>query len=126
MDIILGQARRRWSEEEKRAIVAETLSEGETVGSVARRHKLNPSMLFSWRKQYREAPGPAAPRSAAPAGFAPVTIVPSEPGWPAQSKGSSLDSSLIELDFESGARLRISGTADPELVRAVVKAMTRR
>jgi len=46
MQIILGEARRRWSEEEKRAVVAETYVEGETVNGVARRHKINPNMLF--------------------------------------------------------------------------------
>jgi transposase-like protein len=48
MQIILGEARRRWSEEEKRAVVAETYVEGETVNGVARRHKINPNMLLSW------------------------------------------------------------------------------
>ena len=53
MEIILGQARRRWSEDEKRALVAETLVEGQTVHG-ARRHNISRSMLFCWRKQYRE------------------------------------------------------------------------
>ena len=71
MEIILGQARRRWSEDEKRALVAETFVDGETVNGVARRHKINPNMLFGWRKQYREALPCTAP-SSAPIGFAPV------------------------------------------------------
>ncbi len=33
MKIILGQARRRWSEDEKRALVAETFVYDETVNS---------------------------------------------------------------------------------------------
>ena len=55
MEIILGQARRRWSEDEKRALVAETFVDGQTVNGVARRHNISRSMLFGWRKQYREA-----------------------------------------------------------------------
>ena len=55
MEIILGQARRHWSEDEKRALVAETFVDGETVNGVARRHNISRSMLFGWRKQYREA-----------------------------------------------------------------------
>jgi transposase len=55
VEIILGQARRRWSEDEKRALVAETFVDGETVNSVARRHNISRSMLFGWRKEYREA-----------------------------------------------------------------------
>ena len=123
MDIILGHARRRWREHEKRAIVAETLAEGETVSSVARRQQINPSMLFSWRRQFRE-PDDVARRTSSPInGFAPVTIISPEPSDVAQAKGLQSDAPVIELDFESGARLRISGAVDPELVRAVVKAM---
>jgi transposase len=50
VEIILGQARRRWSEDEKRAMVAETFAEGQTVNGVARRHNITRSMLFGWRK----------------------------------------------------------------------------
>jgi transposase-like protein len=59
-----------WSEDEKRALVAETVVDGATVNSVARRHNINPSMLFGWRKQYREAGGFAA-GSPVPIGFTP-------------------------------------------------------
>jgi single-stranded DNA-binding protein len=33
VEIILGQARRRWSEDEKRALVAETFADGQTVNA---------------------------------------------------------------------------------------------
>ena len=82
MEIILGQARRRWSEDEKRALVAETLVEGQTVNGVARRHNIGRSMLFGWCKQYCET-GFAAPAST-PIGFTPVAIARSEPGEPAR------------------------------------------
>lgn len=36
MDIILGQARRHWSEDEKRALVAETFVAVQPVNAVAR------------------------------------------------------------------------------------------
>ena len=123
MEIILGQARRRWSEDEKRALVAETFVDGETVNGVARRHNINPNMLFSWREQYREALPCTAP-SSAPIGFAPVAIVGPEPSEPPPAARAGLP--LIELEFESGVRLRFSGAVDPELAAAVVKALPRR
>ena len=46
MEIILGQARRRWREDEKRALVAETFADGQTVNGVARRHNISRSMLM--------------------------------------------------------------------------------
>src|ERR1700739_2084392 len=74
MEIILGHARRRWSEDEKRALVAETLSEGETVHGVARRHNISRSMLFCWRKQYRGSLSRTAPAST-PVSFTPVAAI---------------------------------------------------
>jgi transposase len=118
MDIILGRARRSRSAEEKRAIVAETMVDGESVSSVARRHGINANMLFTWRKRFRledaAATGPEAP------GFLPVAI--KDPA-PVQVPADRL---VVELDFESGARLRIFSAADSGLVKAVVEAMTRR
>jgi transposase len=124
MDIILGEPRRRWSEEEKRAVVAETYVEGETVNGVARRHNINPNMLFSWRKQYREAVECAAPAAAA-IGFAPVVIAPPELN-PSPSPTTAASTPLIELEFGSNIQLRISGAVDPDLAAAVIKAMPRR
>ena len=42
--------RRRFSVEEKRAFVEESMRPGNSVSQVARRHNLSPSMLFTWRK----------------------------------------------------------------------------
>ena len=47
MEIILGQARRRWREDEKRALVAETFADGQTVNGVARRHNISRSMWLA-------------------------------------------------------------------------------
>jgi len=123
VEIILGQARRRWSEGEKRALVAETFVNGQTVNGVARRHNISRSMLFGWRKQYCET-GFAAPAST-PIGFTPVTITRSEPGEPAIPP-APLGMPLIELEFGRGVRLRISGAVDPDLAAAVMKALPRR
>lgn len=124
MEIILGQARRHWSEDEKRALVAETFVEGQTVNAVARRHNISRSMLFGWRKQYREALKCAAPSTTA-IGFTPVTIAGAEQSVPPPA-ALPVPMPLIELEFASGARLRISGSADPDLVAAVMKALPRR
>ena len=57
VEIFRGQARRRWSEEDKRRLVAETFGPGATVHGVARRHGVSPSQLFAWRKLYRVGAG---------------------------------------------------------------------
>jgi transposase len=45
--------RRRWSAAEKMAVVRETLQTGTTVSMIARRHGVNPSQIFHWRKLMR-------------------------------------------------------------------------
>lgn len=123
MEIILGQARRRWSEDEKRALVAETFADGQTVNGVARRHNISRSMLFGWRKQYCGTLGFAPPST--PIGLTPVAIAGPEPGTPPTSARSPAATPLIELEFGRGIRLRIFGS-DPGLVAAVMKALPRR
>ena len=46
------QRRRRWSAEEKAAIVQETYAPGVSVSLVARRHGIAPNQLFTWRRLY--------------------------------------------------------------------------
>jgi len=125
VEIILGQARRHWSEDEKRALVAETYVDGETVNGVARRHNISRSMLFGWRKQYRETPKCVAPAST-PIGLTPVAIAGPEQSEPPTSAAVPATIPLIELEFGRGIRLRISGAVSPDLTAAVMKAMPRR
>jgi transposase len=48
------QRRRRWSPEEKRAILEEAEQTGNSLSAVARRYGVNPNQLFHWRKLMRE------------------------------------------------------------------------
>src|SRR4051812_50110910 len=78
VEIFQGRARRRWSEDDKRRLVAETLAPGETVHGVARRRGVSTSQLFTWRKRLRaEAGFPPPPPTVA--GFAAVAIAPVPP-----------------------------------------------
>ena len=61
--------RRRWSEAEKRRIVAESYQPGVSVSVVARRHDLNTNQLFTWRRHFRELAGDAGN-----GGFVPVVV----------------------------------------------------
>ena len=48
------QRRRRWSAEEKTAMVQATYAPGMSVSLVARRHGVAPNQLFRWRRLYAE------------------------------------------------------------------------
>src|SRR5215212_9853888 len=52
VEVITGVGRRRrWTDEEKAWIVAESLDPTTTVSAVARRYGLHASQLFTWRQQ---------------------------------------------------------------------------
>ncbi|UVJ45976.1 IS3 family transposase [Pseudomonas sp. LS1212] len=52
---LLGQERRRrWSPEQKLAMVRESLESGQSVSVVARRNGINANQLFLWRKLYQD------------------------------------------------------------------------
>ena len=118
VEIFRGQARRRWSDEDKHRLVGETLAAGGTVHGVARRYGINTSQLFTWRKQLRLELEPAA---APVPGFAAVAITPT-----VSSASEVAPSGLIEIELPDGARLRISGAADPALVKVMLRALAGR
>ena len=123
MDIILGKARRRWSVEEKQALVAETFVPGSSVNGVARRHVIIPCMLFSGRKRFQAELGFAKePNSAS---FAAVSIAGPDTSL-AATVPPARSETRIEIVFAGGARMTVTGAADPALVTAVTKALARR
>jgi transposase-like protein len=77
IEIFRGQARRRWSVEAKRRLVAETLVPGATVHAVAQRHGVNTSQLFTWRKRFRTELGLPPSKPPVPA-FAAVELAPAQ------------------------------------------------
>src|SRR5437879_11529487 len=89
------ERRRRWSSAEKEQLVAASLESGASVSTIARDAGIHPSQLYGWRRQLR------APRGI---GFAPVQIAP---------VGGLAGPSAIEIEFASGARMRVTGAVDP-------------
>ena len=108
------QRRRRWSTAEKERIVAAALEPGAVASEVARAAGIHASQLFRWRQQLC-GPAPARPV------FSPVAVVP-EAGAASSSPATT---GVIEVEFASGARLRITGAADPATVSALIKALTK-
>src|SRR5437879_10974629 len=69
--------RRRWSDEERGRIVAESFAPGAVVSEVARRHEISPQHLFSWRKAARN--GRLALPADEAAMFVPVMMAAQKP-----------------------------------------------
>ena len=51
------ERRRKWTAEEKAALLAEVEAEGGKVAVVARRHRVSESLLYNWRSAWRTAAG---------------------------------------------------------------------
>jgi transposase len=121
VEIFQGRARRRWSENDKRRLVAATFWPGETVHGVARRRGLSASQLFTWRKRFRAEIGFPAPVPTVP-GFAAVTLAPPLVPTVADAATGAVPG-LIEIELAGGGRVRISGAADPAVVMAALQAL---
>jgi transposase len=121
VEIFHERARRRWTEEDKRRLVAETLAPGETVHGVARRHGVNTSQLFTWRKRLSPGLDPAVVPGVP--GFAAVAIAPAAPPTDGAAPAPS---GLIEIELPGGGRVRISGAPDPATVAAALRALVGR
>jgi len=102
------ERRRRWPLAEKERIVAASLEPGAIASEVARASGIHTSQLYRWRRDLCERAG------GAPA-FAAVTIAPAVA--PVATSG------MMEIEFASGARLRITGAVDPATVSAAVAAL---
>ena len=48
------QRRRRYTAEQKMAVVQEAMQPGMTISYVARRHGISPSLIFGWRRRMSE------------------------------------------------------------------------
>ena len=48
------QRRRRWTAEQKKAMVEEAEQPGNSISSVARKYEVHPNQLFKWRRLIHE------------------------------------------------------------------------
>jgi transposase len=66
------ERRRKWTPEEKAAVLAEVEAEGGGVTVVARRHRISASLLYNWRSAWKAAA--AAARTPATLGLRPLGV----------------------------------------------------
>jgi transposase len=117
IEVITGpERRRRWSEEQKRAIVAASFAPGAVVCEVARRAEVSPGQIYRWRQELR----------AAASCFAQVLVAPAASPVSAAADEVGCAEPAIEVEFAGKARVRIPGSIPAELAAAVIKALARR
>ena len=123
VEVLTGPGRRRrWSDEEKARIVAESFAPEAVVCAVARRWQVCPQQLFGWRREARMgllAPAPEGGDPRVPA-FVPIVAEAVTPA--ADVAPTAVPVPAIEVEL-AGAVVRVRAGADEVLLAAVLRAV---
>lgn len=118
-EVITGaERRRRWSEEEKAEIVAESLASETSISAVARRHGLHPNQLFSWRRQFRAMRPTITGCGNGEGGFIPVVVSDTPP------TASPIMPGCIDI-LVGGLTVRVMGPVDASALHGVLDVARR-
>ena len=128
---LVRHRRRRWSEAQKRQIVAETHEPGISVPMVAQRYNLNANQVFRWRRLFRE------PALATGTGrFVPIVVEAARgPGAGAATMGSPSDDAVavgapatgrMVIVLADDRRMIVDRSVDPSALARVLAVLERR
>jgi transposase len=110
-----AERRRRWSDSEKRSIMAEVGVRGATVAEVARRHDLTRQHIYQWRAEFRQR-GESLTQEV---DFLPVEISTA-------ASGQAPTRTAVEIILANGRRLRgiegLSAAGLSQLIRVLESA----
>ena len=109
--LLTGERRRRWSEEQKLAILDEAFGTSSVVADVARRHEISTGLLYTWRHKA------LTPQDLG--GFVPAVVVD---GAADGELAGGRDPAII-VESPQGARVTISAHAPAALVTATLQAL---
>ena len=124
--------RRRWTMEQKLALVEEVSRPGASVAAVADRHGISRSLLFEWRRPVREGTMLGVVRADVAPALVPVCVVedaprtevprpPRPPRGSAERAGKS--AAMVEVVLSNGRMLRVSETIRPEVLGRLAAAL---
>ena len=102
------ERRRRLSPAEKQQLVSASLQPGASVSAGAREAGVHPGQLYGWRRQFGVRPR---------IGFMPLRIAPEVASAGLAGPGA------IEIEFATGARMRITGAVDAAALTAAVAVL---
>lgn len=118
LEVVETGRRRRWSEDEKLRIVAESLSGPRLVSATARRHGISPGLLYTWRRVFRIKP--IGVEDSAP-GFVPAIVVPE--ARPGTARGAI---GRMEIVVAKGRRIIVDAGVDAAALARVIEVLERR
>jgi transposase len=121
IEVYAGVGRKRWPDELKVQIVAESLQPGAVVTDIARRHGCRPQQVHDWRHRARLG-RLALPASADALSFVPLVSKSSLPAT-AEPSGSP-EATAVTVEF-LGARVEVRGTPGLTVLSDVFMALRR-
>lgn len=126
------ERRRKWTEEEKVALLAEVESAGGKVRAVARRHGMAESVLYNWRSAKKAALKAEAGSTGAIA-FLPVGVIGEAANeTPAMlpslaslgpRRGAESRAGAIEIALPDGSRVCVDAMVDEAALSRVMRAI---
>jgi transposase len=112
VEVLVGpERRRRWSIEQRQAIVAAAFKPGAVVRDVARQADVTSSLIYRWRRDLRATAN----------GFSQVLVTPA-----GESVTAPPPMPAIEIELAGNVHVRIPAAVSPALAAAVVEALARR
>jgi|SRR5216683_706896 transposase len=118
LEVVETGRRRRWTEDEKLRIVAESLSGSRQVSSTARRHGISRSLLTTWRRQFRVQPQPGGEAGS----FVPAVVLSEG----AANAPPALSSTRMEIVVSRGRRIIVDAGVDVSALARVLDLLERR
>lgn len=115
-----GSERRRWTTAQKLKVVSESLAPLASVTEVARRHRLNPNLIYRWRNQAKT--GALSGASDAQSRFALVAVAAGGSAK-ASIRGDRDGDCIIEVVLRNGRILRLPEAAAPTRVAPLADAL---
>ena len=126
------ERRRKWTQEEKAALLAEVDAAGGKVRPVARRHGISESVLYNWRSA-RKAALEAGAGSSEAISFLPVGVIgeaadetPSmmpPRALPRPHRGVERRAGAIEITLPDGSRVCVDALVSEEALSRVMRAI---
>ena len=109
---VVAETRRRWSREEKLAIVKEASGACVNVSAVARRHGIKPALLYRWRKELGESSPPSVSL---------VPVVVDAPTFPKEPEPvSPATSGVIEITLANGRTVKVPAGLDAATLKRLL------
>ena len=122
--------RRRWTIEEKVAILDEASQSRASIAAVADRHGISRNLIYLWRRQAREGAMAGVTMSNGGASFVAVRVAESIDKTPPQTVPQRLPASagrrrsgLIEIGLSNGRVVKVEESIDPGILARIIAAL---